>query len=137
MQPISIDHLQLSVPQMDNQHRALIGQVNEFSAAADAGAARAELVPRLTALVDAFQAHFDSEERMMQFSGYPGLTPHAAEHQKLILQMAGLRDLVESGDVKMGGALVLFVRLWTEQHISGPDVAFAKFYLDNLTNIRQ
>ena len=40
MQPLSCDHLLMSVPQLDKQHRELIAEVNEFSAAVDAGASR-------------------------------------------------------------------------------------------------
>ena len=129
-QPISCDHLLLSVPQMDNQHRKLIAVVNEFSAAVDAGASRAELELRVTQLMVAFQVHFDSEEGLMQSSSFPGGTLHADEHRKLIAQMTGLRDGLGSGDVKLCNALILFVRLWTEQHIAGPDRAFAQFLVD-------
>src|ERR1035441_5437986 len=126
-QTISSDHLLLSVPQMDSQHGDLIALVNEFLTAADAGAARAELEPRLTRFVRAFQAHFDSEEGLMRANGFPGLTAHADEHRKLIGQMTGLRDSVGSGDVQICGAPGLFVRLWTERHMAGPDRTFAQF----------
>ena len=127
MQPKWGDHLLLSVPQLDNQHRELISQVNEFSAAVDAGASRAELELRLTQLIEAFQGHFDSEEGLMQSSLFSGLAQHADEHRKLIGQMTGLRDGLGSGGVKLCGALALFARLWTEQHIAGPDRTFAQF----------
>ena len=129
-QPMSCDHLLLSVPQMDNQHRKLITVVNEFSAAVDAGSSRAELELRVTQLMETFQVHFDSEEGLMQSSRFPGLTLHADEHRKLIAQMTGLRDGLGSGDVKVCNALALFVRLWTEQHIAGPDRTFAQFLGD-------
>ena len=129
-QPISCDHLLLSVPQIDNQHRMLIALVNEFSAAVDAGASRAELELRVTQLIEAFRLHFGSEESLMQSSSFPGLTLHADEHRKLIAQMTGLRAGLGSGDVMLCGALALFVRLWTEQHIAGLDRTFAQFLGD-------
>ena len=129
-QPMSCDHLLLSVPQIDNQHRKLIAAVNEFSVAVDAGSSRAELELRVTQLMEAFQAHFVSEERLMQSSSFPGLAPHADEHRKLIAQLTGLRDGLGSGDVKICDALALFVRIWTEQHIAGPDRTFAHFLGD-------
>jgi hemerythrin len=131
--PISSDNLLLSVPQIDNQHRDLIAMVNEFLAAADAGAPRTDLDPQLTRLARAFQVHFDSEEALMRSSNFPGVSPHTADHRKLIDQMNSLRDSLATGDVKVGGALVLFVRLWTEQHIKGPDLAFAQFLLSGKT----
>ena len=79
-QTISVDHLLLSVPQMDEEHQALISQANEYSAAVEARASRAELILRLTLLIEAFQVHFDSEEGLMQSNRFPGLAPHADEH---------------------------------------------------------
>jgi hemerythrin len=121
------DNLSLSVPQADREHAALIAQVNDFSDALDAGAARAQLEMRLTRLIEGFQKHFDSEEALMRSSAFSGLEPHAEEHRKLIGQMSGLRDDLGSGWVKLCGALGLFVRIWTEQHITGPDAEFARF----------
>ena len=127
---MSCDHLLLSVPQIDNQHRMLIALVNEFSAAVDAGSSRAELELRVTQLIEAFRVHFGSEEGLMQSSSFPELAPHADEHRKLIAQMSGLRDGLGSGDVMLCDALALLVRLWTEQHIAGPDRTFAQFLGD-------
>jgi hemerythrin-like metal-binding protein len=121
------DKLMLSAPLLDSEHAALIAKVSEFSAALDAGASRAELEMRLTRLMERFQLHFDAEESLMQSSGFPGLKQHAEEHRKLIGQMSVLRDDLGSGWVKLCGALGLFVRLWTEQHITGPDASFAHF----------
>jgi hemerythrin-like metal-binding protein len=129
-QPISADQLLLSVPQIDGQHRDLIAQVNEFFSAVDDGASRAELELRVTQLIEVFGTHFSSEEGLMQSSDFPGLVPHAEEHRKLIDQMTGLRDGLASGGVQLCDALVLFVRLWTEQHIAGPDRTFAQFLRD-------
>jgi hemerythrin-like metal-binding protein len=130
MQPLSCDHLLMSVPQLDKQHRELIAEVNEFSAAVDAGASRAEVELRVTRLIEDFQVHFDSEEHLMQSSMFPELTPHVDEHRKLIAQMTGLLDGLDSGGVQLCDALVLFVRLWAEQHIAGLDRTFAQFLGD-------
>ena len=115
---------------MDDEHRVLISQANEYSAAVDAGASRAELELRMTQLIEAFQLHFKSEEGLMRSSNFPGLTLHADQHRKLIAQMTGLRDGLGSGGVQLCNALMLFARLWTEQHITGPDTAFAQFLHD-------
>ena len=121
------DNLLLSVPQMDSEHRELIAQADEFSAAMERGASRAELEVRLSQLIDGFLSHFKSEESMMRTNRFPGLEVHAAEHRRLIGQMSGLRDDLGAGNVKLCDALGEFVRLWTEQHIIGPDASFAQF----------
>jgi hemerythrin len=120
-------NLSLSVPEMDGEHWALILEADNFSAAVDAGASRTELELRLTRLIEGFQNHFVDEESLMRSRNFPGTEAHAGEHRKLIGQMVGLRDALGSGGVKLCDALALFVRLWTEQHILGPDANFAQF----------
>ena len=121
------NNLSLSVPQMDCEHWQLIVEADAFSAAVHAGASRTELEMRLTRLIEGFQRHFDDEEALMRSHSFPGTAFHAGEHRKLIGQMVGLRDALGSGGVKLCDALALFVRLWTEQHIQGPDASFAGF----------
>ena len=119
--------LLLSVPQMDREHLELIAQENEFSAAVDADASRAELEMRLTQLIGSFGSHFDSEEALMRSNRFPGLKRHIDEHRKLMAQLTGLRDDLGSGVVNRCFALAQFVGLWTEQHITGSDTDFAHF----------
>jgi hemerythrin len=126
-QTISVDRMLLSVPQMDDEHSALISQANAYAAALEAGASRTEIELRLTQLSEAFQAHFAAEEDLMRSNSFPGLAPHEDEHRRLMEQVTGLRDSVASGNVQICDALALFVRLWTEQHIAGLDAAFAQF----------
>ena len=90
-----------------------------------------ELVARLSLLMDSFRAHFDSEERMMRASAYPGLERHAEEHNSVMAQMAELRDDLDQGAVNLCNALVTLVRLWTERHIFGPDTEFAGYLHEN------
>ena len=124
------DTLLLSLSQLDREHWELIAEENEFAAALEDGASRAELEMRLTRLIQSFQNHFDSEESLMRLNGFPGAELHADEHRKLIGQMHELRDDLGSGIVKLCEALIGFVRLWTEQHITGPDARFVRFLQD-------
>ena len=121
------DTLLLSLSQLDREHWELIAEENEFAGAVEAGASRAELEIRLARLIQGFQRHFQSEEGLMRVNGFPGLERHSAEHRKLISQIGGLRDDLESGVVKLCETLASFVRIWTEQHITGPDACFAQF----------
>ena len=120
-------NLRVAVPQMDREHLELHAQEIAFSAAVVAGASRAELFIRATWLLEDFQRHFDSEEGLMRSSNFPGLEPHLDEHRKLIEQMSGLRDDIGSGVISRCDALAVFVRLWVEQHVAGPDAHFASF----------
>ena len=121
------DTLLLSLSQIDREHWELIAEENEFAGAVEAGASRAELEIRLTRLIQGFQSHFQSEEGLMRVNGFPGLERHSTEHRRLIGQISELRNDLESGVVKLCETLAGFVRLWTEQHITGPDARFEEF----------
>jgi hemerythrin len=41
--------------------------------------------------------------------------------------MTSLRDCVAAGDVQICNALIVFVQVWTEQHIDRLDRSFAQF----------
>ncbi|SPE40775.1 hypothetical protein SBA3_3920007 [Candidatus Sulfopaludibacter sp. SbA3] len=125
MQTKKIESLLLSVPQMDDDHTALITQEDEFSTAVAADAPRAELFVRLTQLIEAFRYHFDCEESMMRSNRFKSWKRHAQEHLTLIEQMSWLRDDLAAGTVNQCGAMVLCMRDWTEQHIIGADKRFA------------
>jgi hemerythrin len=120
-------NLQVAVPQMDREHLELHAQEIAFSAAVIAGAPRAELFIRATWLLEDFQSHFESEECLMRSNNFPGLEPHIEEHRKLTEQMNGLRDDIGSGVISRCDALAVFVRLWVEQHLAGPDTSFVNF----------
>lgn len=121
--------LVLSVPQIDREHEVAIACANEFCNSVEAGGSRAELEARLTRVVEVFELHFRSEEGLMSSRGFPGRERHAEEHRKLLGQIGGLRDDLGAGSVSLCDALAKFVRLWTEQHILGPDAGFAQFLL--------
>ena len=120
------DTLLLSLSQLDREHWELIAEEKEFAAALDEGASRAELEMRLSHLIQAFQRHFQSEEGLMRLNGFPELARHSADHRKLIRQMRNLRR-PGLWHRKLCETLAGFVRLWTEQHITGPDARFAQF----------
>jgi hemerythrin-like metal-binding protein len=121
------ESLLLSVPHMDREHLELIAQENEISIAVDAEASRAELEMLLTQLIDGFKSHFDSEERLMRSNRFPKLKVHTDEHRQLIARLNGLREDLASGVINRCCALVYFVRLWTQQHVTVADADFAKF----------
>ena len=127
MQTTYRENLSLSVPSMDQEHGELIAQESEFSAAVEAEASRAELAMLLTRLIGAFQDHFESEEELMRSNGFLGWEPHLEEHRKLLGQLSGLRDDLDSGSVNRCFALAHFVRLWSEQHMKGSDSTLAHF----------
>jgi hemerythrin-like metal-binding protein len=115
------------VSQIDREHLELHAQGVAFSAAVVAGAPRAELFIRATQLLEEFKRHFNYEEGLMRSTSFAGRRPHIKDHRKLLRQMSGLRDDIGSGVVSRCDALAVFVQLWADQHMAGPDANFARF----------
>jgi hemerythrin len=121
------DDLLVCVPQIDREHRGIIDIANDFRTAVDAGVPRAELGALLARLAGAVESHFASEERLMLSSGYRGYQAHHDEHARLLGQFSTAQGEFASGVIHPGGALALFVEVWTGQHILSWDQDFARF----------
>ena len=121
------NELVLSVPQLDDQHRELLEFANDLRATVEAGSPRSEVEHLLTGLVHAVESHFTGEEDLMLARGYAAYGEHRDEHNKLLDQLHLVEKDLASGTIDPCGALALFVEVWTEQHILGPDKHLAAF----------
>jgi len=118
--------LLVHIPEIDRQHQELVARARDLHNAIDAAKPRHELQARLSALVEFAEIHFRSEEKMMRAHGYDGYAPHAAEHAKLLEQIYLVRREFSSGKIDPCQALTLFIQVWMEQHVLGPDKQFAE-----------
>ncbi|HUP03162.1 MAG TPA: hemerythrin family protein [Bryobacteraceae bacterium] len=117
----------LEVQQIYAEHGEVTEALNDIRSAISLGRPRYELAGRLTAFVTAVERHFGSEEGLMRAIGYQGANAHAAEHQRLLVQLRGLeRDFV-AGAIRQCGALALFVEVWTAQHMERQDKGLIDF----------
>ncbi|MBZ5729104.1 MAG: hemerythrin family protein [Acidobacteriia bacterium] len=121
------DDLLLSVPMIDREHREILDRATDFGGAVDAGLPKKVLEQRLAAFIGSVDEHFASEEQLMYASAYPDLEAHHAEHNRLFTQLHMVGEEFGSGKIQPGGALGLFLRVWTEQHIVGADQQFGGF----------
>jgi hemerythrin len=82
----------VGVPQLDEDHRALVRLINRACAAADA-ADPEQLLSALDDLVELANGHFEREEAIMhQLPGYALLPAHSAEHRNRIRQLEATRS---------------------------------------------
>lgn len=119
--------LSLGVPQIDREHREILGLADDFRAALEAGSPKSELQRRVGELVEVVAEHFSSEESLMLSTGYAGREAHEQEHKRLLGQIRLFESEFASGKIKTCDALALFIDAWTRQHIVGPDQRFAEF----------
>lgn len=77
-------HYKLGVPQLDSQHRQLLGTTEDLlRAAAQSGPQQCAQCKKAVAfLKDYTVVHFQAEEQYMEKIGYPGLEAHRALHRE-------------------------------------------------------
>ena len=117
----------VGIPEVDDQHRFLVGLVDEFYAAMQAGKGRPLVRELLVRLADYTQYHFATEERLMEEHEYPGRKGHLREHDELRRKVAALLEEAASSDVAISAKVGIFLRDWLRRHIAETDRALGQF----------
>lgn len=118
--------LEVGDPELDAQHRKLVGLVNAVYAA-HVGASTEELVTALHALISATAEHFMYEEGLMARSGYAQSSAHSEHHSALLAQMHRFSDALTVGHYDGNSAKALaFLDGWLASHIRSFDRDLAR-----------
>jgi len=118
-------NLSVGVPDLDAQHKQLIGLVNELHDAMAKGLGKAVLQPLLDKLVRYTLTHFSAEERYMAQSGYGALPAHKAEHERLTHTVQDFKRRYDSGQTMLTVEVMTFLKDWLLSHIQGTDRQYA------------
>ncbi len=112
--------LDVSVPAMNDQHKILIGFMNELYELHQKGADKAQLAGALKKLGDWAVKHFADEEAYMASVNFPDLDKHKLIHKDLVSKfVAHVQSFEKSGKVEPG--LFGFLTFWLTAHIEGLD----------------
>lgn len=118
---------ELSVPEIDLQHRHLVGLINELYEAMKEAQGQNVLDHILDELQQYIQEHFETEERFMKKHGYPAFEEHQQEHRKLGTQVLELNELRQRGEKISTPELMSFLCNWLRDHLAGTDRKFGQF----------
>lgn len=117
----------IGVPEVDEQHRFLVGLVDEFYEAMQAGKGRKLVGDLLLRLAEYTQYHFATEERLMTEHAYPALAEHLQEHDVLRRKVAALLEEAQTSDVAISAKVGIFLRDWLRKHIAETDRALGQY----------
>lgn len=122
------EKLSVGVTQFDNEHKKLVGMVNELFDAVQGGHGKDVLGKILDGLISYTKSHFAGEERYMTQHGYPGLIAHRAEHEALTKQVLDVDKKFKAGATAVLSMEVLnFLKNWLIKHILGTDKSYGPF----------
>jgi hemerythrin len=117
---------QLGIELLDTQHAELFQLVDQLSRALKGRPKPGALTETLALLSQRTIKHFQTEEGLMKEAGYPGLADHAAEHNRLILQVRALQYAYGKGE-SITRATPGFLADWFDHHIKEADMGYVPF----------
>lgn len=118
---------ELNIPELDMQHRRLVGLVNELSDAMMIRAGQRTVPHILDELTDYIQLHFTSEESLMQEVNYPELESHRQQHLKFTQQVLDFKEQYYCEHEIDTRELLNFLCDWFKGHILESDKAIGAF----------
>lgn len=117
----------VNISEVDEQHKKLIGLVNDMYDAMSVGKGREVLGPVLTELVNYTVYHFATEERLFQQYGYPDYERHKKIHDDLTARTKKLKETFDTGNKTITIDVMLFLSDWLNVHILNEDKKYGPF----------
>jgi len=121
------DRFSVGIRKLDQQHKGLVGMINELHDAMKAGKGQevvSEIVQRLAAYA---KNHFSSEEELFDLHGYPEAARHRQEHALLVEKVAQWQRDLQVGRKGITIEVAHFLRNWLTNHILESDKRYGPF----------
>ena len=116
------NEMSVGVMAMDDDHKKLVGMINQIHYGITVGHSREILMAVLDQLVNYIIFHFAREEEMFARTNYLDATAHKMEHDSFINRIMDLQERVNKAPVAMLNLeLMSFLRNWLITHILGSD----------------
>ncbi len=121
---------------IDEDHRALIGLINDFIMAENNGASPQRLADIIKSLHKYSDIHFQREEKLQLAVGFPYHDAHKKRHADLLKELHKAGAEVLSGLSKRGhGLFSAFLRSWLIDHVMERDTMMLP-YVNEMRSIR-
>ena len=119
------DKLSVGVGVIDDDHKKLVGMVNELYDAMQAGHGKEKLGRILDELVKYTKFHFAREEKFFAETGYPAAGPHKQQHEALTRQVLDVQKKYNAGaTATLSVDVMQFLKNWLITHIQGSDQSY-------------
>ena len=119
--------LELGIDEFDEQHKKLVGMINDLNDAMSAGQGQDQLGMILTKLADYTSYHFSSEEKYFDQSDYPEAAGHRRAHKEFINQINDYQMEFDAGQLLLSMKVMNFLSDWLVAHIQGIDRQYVPY----------
>ena len=117
----------LGIPEIDHDHRLLVGMINELYEAMKQGQGYELMNELLNRLIDYVGKHFETEEGFMRAGNYPGILEHEKEHQQFRANILGMDMRRRAGNAPPSIELLTYLRDWLGNHVTTTDKELGRY----------
>ncbi|MEM5787849.1 MAG: bacteriohemerythrin [Syntrophobacteraceae bacterium] len=117
----------VNVREMDEQHKKLIGMVNQLHDAMRKGKGKEALDRILYDLIQYTRSHFADEERLLRTEGYPQIEEHQKRHYNMTQKVAAIYRDYQDGKANITIEVMTFLENWVDRHIMGTDKQYGLY----------
>lgn len=122
------ENLSVGIPEIDEQHKVLVGLLNDLHFAISSHRGSAECRGILDRLAEYTRVHFAVEESLMRILDYPDFENHKHEHEALLGQVVELLHKLDAGKASISFELLHFLKAWLTKHILGSDAQYGTYF---------
>lgn len=120
--------LSVNVAEIDEQHKKLIGMINDLNNAMRSGKGK-EVLGSIIGKMNSYTAtHFKLEEDYFAKYGYPELAGHRQQHALFIMKSNEMKAEFESGKLALSVEVMDFLSKWWKDHILVTDKKYSAFF---------
>ncbi|MFI3175533.1 MAG: hemerythrin family protein [Bacillota bacterium] len=114
---------------IDQEHKELIGKINDLLAACGSGKGRAEIANTINFLKSYTRTHFSNEEQLQKAANYPLYAEHKKYHTTFIATVDDIAKRLdkEGPTIQLVGEINQKIGSWLVMHIKTEDKKLAKF----------
>lgn len=123
------DGLSTGVALIDEQHKMLLGKLNDISSAIEKQQGVEVITRTLDFMMDYTDFHFGTEEKHMEKTSYPRIAYHKKMHKEFVDNLKSMEtEFREDGATqRLAESVNIFLFNWLVTHIKGVDGAFGRF----------
>ena len=117
----------INIRVIDDQHAALIENIERLEQAMLAGAAASALGEVIGRVKECAARHCPAEEALMESYGDPLRHLHAIEHGKFFIRLDEMERIAAQGHPAAALQMLSRLRVWLENHIADWDAKLGRF----------
>ena len=115
------DEFSVGVPDVDHEHRQLVGLINELHAALSAKDPDFTVMDFLGEIYAHVSAHFALEEKIMRERNYDQFEDHKRDHERLLDELRDIMDNYEENAYFSDAEFAAHVEHWFSEHFRTRD----------------